>query len=97
MFEKTSRENLLKLADGFAKATGLSLSTVGRRFHGNQAFFTKYRRGKCSLTVSKYDEMAASFKAEWPEGAPWPYLRPAMIGRPGKQIPKKIGGKAARH
>jgi hypothetical protein len=82
MFEKVCRENLIKLADGFAAATGLSLSTVGRRFHGNQAFFTEFKRGECSLTVSKYDEMVETFRAEWPKDAHWPFLRPAMISRP---------------
>ena len=84
MFEKICRENLLKIAGAFAKATGLSIATVSRRFHGNQAFLDEYRRGGCSITLSKFEAMITAFRAEWPAGAQWPLTRAAMIPRPKK-------------
>ena len=86
MFEKVCRENLIKIARAFADACGLSLATVSRRFHGNQAFLDEYRRGECSLTVSKYDSMIAAFRAQWPKDASWPLTRAVLIPRPGKKV-----------
>jgi hypothetical protein len=85
-FEKICRENLLKIAGAFAKATGLSTATVSRRFHGNQAFLDDYRRVECSITISKFGAMVEAFQKEWPKGAVWPLTRPAMISRPGKKV-----------
>lgn len=79
MFETACKETLLALASGYAKAEGLSMSTVSRRFHGNQAFLDDFKRGKCSVTLSKLDEMVLAITAAWPAGA----KRPKVNGAPG--------------
>ncbi len=86
MFEKTCRDNLTKIAKAYAAATDLSLSTVSRKFHGNQAFLSDYIQGNISITISKYDEMLGAFRRQWQKDARWPLTRAVTIPRPGKKV-----------
>lgn len=74
-FESVCRDNLLALAGGYAEAKGLSLATVSRKFHGNQAFFSDFKKGDRSITLSKVAEMLNAIRKAWPPGTPKPKLR----------------------
>lgn len=86
MIERTCRANLLAIAEAYARVEGLSLATVSRQFHGNQAFLGRLKSGKCSMTVPKLDEMVRSFISKWPKGARWPLTRAILFPRPGRKI-----------
>ena len=68
--------NLCALADEYARASGMMLSTIGLNFHGNPRFFGEAQgiRAKdgISFTVRTYDRLRARFSHYWPEGAVWP-------------------------
>lgn len=83
MFAEIGRSNLLKLADAYAKATGMSLSAVSRKFYGNVTFLPEFKKGVQSISLRKFDEVVDKFRAEWPRDAAWPFLRSASIRRPG--------------
>lgn len=85
-FERGCRDFLLEVAEAYAAATGLSLSTIGRKFHGSQAFFRKLKDGKASVTVPKVDEMLEGFGRSWPAGVARPRLGIVRM-RVGKTIP----------
>lgn len=78
-FEETSRRNLVAVAKAFARASGLSISTVGKKFHGKHTFFVQFERGEVSVTLPKIEEMLRSFGREWPDDAPRPRLAPAFM------------------
>ena len=63
--------NLLKIADRYSKAKGLTMSTVGRKIGGTGIFFINLQNG-ASLTVRKYNDVMASFSREWPDDLAWP-------------------------
>lgn len=90
-YEDRTRENLLAIADAYARATNLSIATISRKFHGQQAFLNEFRAGKCSITASKVDAMLAGFRENWPAGLEWPELAPIRMGGPGRKISKKVG------
>lgn len=73
------RDNLLAIATVYAEATGLSLSSVSRKFHGNQAFLRDYKAGKCTVTSDKLAEMVTAFRAAWPRDTDWPVTRPIWM------------------
>lgn len=91
MVEKKIRENLLAIADAYAKATGLALSTVSGKFHGKTSFLAALRAGECSLSISTVDAMLAKFSANWPSGAIWPKTQPVYMHRPKGNGRKSTG------
>ena len=91
MSEQIMRENLLVLMQTYATANGLSLSTVSKKFHGNQAFLADYLIGKrskkgrpISVSIRTYYQMVNDVRREWPEGVPWPQT--ARIPPLGKKV-----------
>ena len=83
MIDSAARKNLFKIVDAYAKATGLSISTISGRFYGNQAFLTDYREGRIkSMTFRKLDEMLAKLAAVWPANLKWPKTKPLLMDRP---------------
>lgn len=84
-FEQTCRESLIGFAKAYADATGLSLATVSRQFHGNHKFFEDYETGERSITISKAQEILDAFGAKWPTGKRRPKRRKATI-RLGKKV-----------
>jgi hypothetical protein len=91
MSEQIMRENLLVLAQTYATAKGLSLNTVSKRFHGNQAFLADYLAGKpskkgrpISIAIKTYYDMVNKIRRDWPEGTPWPVT--ASIPKLGKKV-----------
>lgn len=83
------RENLLAIADAYVKATGLSPTTVSRKFYGNQKFFDDFRSGECSITVPKLEEVVQKFSDEWPAGLRWPKVKPILMDRPPQTSAEK--------
>jgi hypothetical protein len=75
MSDSIMRENLMALANAYADATGLSLTTISKRIHGKQSFFAEYGAGKQTLRVNHYWYVIDRFREEWPDGTPWPKTR----------------------
>lgn len=83
MIDNAARKNLFKIVDAYAKATGLSLSTISGRVYGNQAFLGDFREGRIkSMTFRKLDEMLERFGTMWPEKLKWPKTEPISMDRP---------------
>lgn len=73
--------NVLAIAAAYRKATGKSLTQIGKAFYGRGDFFDGLKDGSRSISVRQLDAMIAQFRAEWPEGAPWPACRVVSMGR----------------
>ncbi len=71
----TVRDNLLKLANAYAKATGKSLGQISKEFYGNGNFFDEIAAGDRSIGVDKLEKMIEQFRENWPSGAAVPPLR----------------------
>lgn len=84
--EKVIRDYISLVAKSYAKATGLALATISRRFHGTFSFLEDFKNGKRTITLRKLDEMLAAFRSEWPEDVPFP--DPPLVGRP-KKAPRR--------
>lgn len=78
-FEALCKENLLKIAQAYARAERVPLSTVARRCYGNVNFFKLLQRG--SVTIRKIEEVLQWFRDNWPERADWPFLPPLFMAR----------------
>lgn len=68
-------KNLLTLARAYANHQGIRLATVGRYFHGTSQIFDRLESGDVSLSLRTYDQMVSTFRAKWPDGAPFPKIR----------------------
>ena len=83
MIDSTVRKNLFRIVDAYARATGLSISTISGRFYGNQAFLDNFREGRIkSMTFRKLDEFLEKLAAVWPEKVKWPKTAPLSMDRP---------------
>jgi hypothetical protein len=78
------RQNLFVIAQAYAEATGLSMTTVSKKIHGNGDFFAGFLNGDLSCGVDTYYQMVNKFRARWPKGAPWPQTAP--IPKVGKKV-----------
>jgi hypothetical protein len=81
MFEKAVRQNLVTIASAYAEHTGLSLAQVSKKCYGNAVFLGDYKRGRGGITVKKVGALLDWFRSNWPEGAEWPPVRAAAMGR----------------
>lgn len=81
MFEQTVIENLLLIARAYAKATGQSLTAVGKAFYGRGDFFQKLGEREHGISITRLNEMLERFGSEWPEGAEWPLTAPVLMSR----------------
>lgn len=84
MSEDTMRQNLLVLAQTYASARGLALTTVSKQIHGRDDFLGQYLKGKMSPTVRTYYVMLNRLRSRWPRGTPWPATR--SIKKLGKKV-----------
>jgi hypothetical protein len=75
----TVRDNLLALAETYAKGTGKSLSHVSKEFYGNSGFFEDLRAGTRSLSIDKLQEIVEHFQEEWPADLKIPPLRAVFM------------------
>lgn len=87
MSEQIMRENLFVIAQTYATAKGLSLATVSKQIHGNQAFLAKFIEGELSTTLRTYYAMIETLRENWPRGARWP--KTAIILRPPAPSPDR--------
>ena len=69
------RQNIVNLANAFAKARGIKEATVSRLIRGDMHFLKDYGRGRISVTVKKYDDIVNYFFDNWPDDTPMPPLR----------------------
>lgn len=83
--QEIARANLMILATTYAEATGLMLTTVSKKIHGNNYFLGHYHRREVSVTLAKYDEMITKLSDEWPANTPWPKLTTIPMKRPAKK------------
>lgn len=82
MIARILRDNLLTLAQNYARATKSSLPAVSKRFYGNVGFFAEFRAGGTSISIDKYDAVVERFREEWPSDREWPFLRAVVFARP---------------
>lgn len=73
--EPTCIKNLMDLANAYAEAKDISLSTVGRYIHGTASFFQKLDNGDITVSARTYDSLVGRFEQQWPKGAPWPKIQ----------------------
>jgi hypothetical protein len=82
-----SPDDILRLAQAYAEATGLSYSRISRRIVAhNDKIFARLTSGlgistRTAVTVGDY------FRANWPQNATWP---PEVPGKPRKRVPAVI-------
>lgn len=69
--EDELRHHLVTCAAAFAAATGLSISTIGRRAANDWRFFPRLDDGS-GFTAGKYDEVMRWFGDHWPAETAWP-------------------------
>jgi len=76
-----SPADLLRLAQLYATATGVSLSTLGRRACGNNRIFVRLAEGG-GANIRTLARAETYFRATWPENAPWPIdIQPGLAER----------------
>ena len=83
MIAHTARQNLVKIADAYGKATGLSRSGVSKAFYGRGSFLDDFRKGRQSISLDKLDSILAEFERRWPPDAEWPFLPAIRMMRGG--------------
>jgi hypothetical protein len=86
MFADLCRQNLVALAEKFAEAEGVQLSTVSKRAYGNATFFDDLREGRQSISVRKVNDALAWFRENWPKGVEWPELPKLSMGRREQRV-----------
>jgi hypothetical protein len=82
-----SPDDILRLAQAYSEATGLSYSRISRRIAAhNDKIFARLTSG---LGISTRTAVAAGdyFRANWPQNATWP---PEVPGKPRKRVPAVI-------
>lgn len=84
MIEDIMRNNLIALAQAYASHKKLSLATVSKDIHGNQAFLEQFYAGKCSTRLDTYDAMVNRLRLRWPKELAWPKTAP--IPKLGKKV-----------
>jgi len=84
MSEQIMRQNLFVIAQAYSEATGLSMTTVSKKIHGNWDFFDGFLNGRLSTGVDTYFRMVNQFRANWPKNTPWP--KTASIPKLGKKL-----------
>lgn len=89
------RANLLAIVAAYRKATGLSLGTISSRFYGNAGFLAEFKAGRQTLSIDKLDKVVEKFRAEWPDGASWPYLGAIFMNPPKRRPARKTAEESA--
>ena len=63
--------DLFRLAQLYAAAEGISLSTLGRRACGNNRVLLRLAGG-AGANIRTLERIETYFRATWPNAAPWP-------------------------
>jgi hypothetical protein len=72
---------LFRLAQLYATATGISLSTLGRRACGNNRVFLRLASGQ-GAHYRTLQRVETFFRATWPDNASWPVdIMPGLTER----------------
>src|SRR5580765_4443772 len=66
-----SPDQLLKVANAYAQASGLSLVTVGRAACNNDKIFRRLSEGG-GATSRSIEQATSWFELNWPKGLRWP-------------------------
>lgn len=83
--ESAFRKHLLTLGRQYAKATGLSLSTIGGKCAADGYFFKRLENTDNSINVRTYEKVAGFFASNWPKDVrkhPWPALPAFRVPQP---------------
>ena len=80
MYANHSIDDLIRLAETYAQAKRLSLTTVSLYAAGQGRFFDRLKAGR-TLTYSRAAKLSQWFADNWPTGTAWP----KGIKRPAKQ------------
>ncbi len=67
--------NLVKLANAYAVAANVKLSTVGTKSTSTASLYVDLESGLTSCTLRKYDLLTAWFEENWPEDHLMPTLQ----------------------
>lgn len=102
MIAKTCRENLLAIATAYARARGLTIAQVSKKFYGKGSFLAELRKNKRSVSIDKFDELIDQFRDDWPPEVRWPHLHVATIEPPhpqkrGRKFPAGGGDAESNH
>lgn len=72
MIEPALRSNLIRCAEAYGAATGMSLWVVGKEIALDRSFFSDIQGGSRGVVASKYDAVMQEFSDRWPNGTDWP-------------------------
>ena len=86
MSEEIMRQNLLVLAQAYASAKKLALTTVSKEIHGRHEFLEEYLKGNMAPTTRTYFLMLNRLRSRWPRKTPWPTT--SSIPKLGKKVDK---------
>ena len=86
MFAETIVQNLVAIAEAYAKEAGKSISRVSKEFYGDGKFFEDLKAGKRSVSVDKADAILREFRSRWPDGAEWPDVHAVLMCRRTPEI-----------
>lgn len=70
--EETLRIHLLRLAEAFNEATGITPRTVGKRAINDNTVFVRLADRDGSFNVRTYDRLVGWMADKWPEHQSWP-------------------------
>lgn len=76
----TCTEQLLRLAQLYAEAEGITFTTVSWRVFGDTKKLDAVRTGS-DLQTRRFEAAREWFSNNWPEGVPWPdgVVRPEVV------------------
>jgi len=91
--EETLRAQLLKLADIFETAAGVTKPSVGKLALGDNTFFRRIAAGD-NFTIKTFDKIVQWFAENWPEAADWPsdLARPVLSRAGAPSEPERAAG-----
>lgn len=92
--EKTARENFKSIVAAYRKTTKRSEAAISKELYGNASFLEEFFAGRATVSLRKFTEMLDHLRANWPEGADWPYC-PAIFFRPPQKKRKLSPAKRA--
>lgn len=66
------RDQLIRLGQAFAAATGTGITVVARDHARDSYFFRRIERSGVTFTVATADRVICSIARAWPADRPWP-------------------------
>lgn len=87
---EVARENLARLFEAFATATGIAQAVASEIVADDRAFV--YRAQRKPINFTTYDHVVGRFSAIWPAGADWPAPVPRLAP---EALPPKAAARLA--